>query len=96
MQKIQISSSNLTSKQIEKGPYCTISNDPLIGKIHEKCLTERHLQMEEVFRNIEDEKSEEFGLELKIQRVDEACCVVVSEANPRDDNLPVLFLHSSD
>ena len=62
----------------------------------EKEHLQRHLKMEEVFRNIEDEKSEEFGLELKIQRVDEICCVVVSEANPRDDNLPVLFLHSSD
>ena len=57
---------------------------------------QKHLKVEEVYKNIEDKNDEQSDFELKIHRADQACFVVSSETNPRDDKLPVLYLHCSD
>ena len=61
-----------------------------------KEFLEKHLKVEKGVRNIEEKRNEELGMEIKIYRADEACLVVSSESNPRDDDLPVLFLHCCD
>ena len=53
----------------------------------------RHVKMEEILEMISDKKSKDNDLELKQLDDDEVCLGIVSLKHPRDDGLPVLYLH---
>ena len=53
----------------------------------------RHMKMEETLEMISDKKTRDSDLELKQLADDEVCLGIVSLKDPRDDGLPVLYLH---
>ena len=77
-----------------------------IGRVHslkcEMCQEQflakesfkRHKDLEVLLENICDKKEESLCLEMRKFRTDESCLGVFSPKEPREDDLPLLFLHT--
>ena len=68
------------------------------AKCHDKFIEEEkyegHLKLEILLDNICDTKLGNDGPEISKHRTDETCLAVFSTTIARDDDLPVLYLHS--
>ena len=56
----------------------------------------RHNEALTILNNISDKSNDSKRLILKPHLIEEKCLGIFSTANPRDDNLPTIFLHSEE
>ena len=55
---------------------------------------ERHRAADVTLANLDETNDEEHDLQVKQYQLEENCLGLFNTKNPRDDNLPLLFLHS--